>query len=102
TARKCLLSSRPQVRILLGAQFTTYFLLLSSRAESRPGGQSPDTSRGECRGLIQSGRTRSEQRACRSGAFGRFQGCGGQSIGLSGSCTLASVTLPSRPPDSSP
>ena len=40
TCQKCLLSSRPQVRILLGAQPNWHFSLLCSRAGSQPGSQS--------------------------------------------------------------
>jgi len=39
-ARKCLLSSRPQVRILLGAQVTILFSLLCPLFGSQPGSQS--------------------------------------------------------------
>jgi hypothetical protein len=64
TARKCLLSSGPQVRVLFGAQFTVLFSLLCSHLGSQWGSQSPGTSRGETAEFwIQPGWTRTRQRA---------------------------------------
>jgi hypothetical protein len=47
TCRKCLLSSRPQVRILLGAHLGYHFSLLCSRPGSQQGSQSLRTAANE-------------------------------------------------------
>ena len=77
TLWECLLSSRSQVRILLGAQlleaqFTNLFSALCPMFGSQSGSQSPGTSRGETTEFwIQPGWARTGRRAMPAGHSGR-------------------------------